>query len=99
MRSIGYWATDIRLRAERKAGQLLTEMAENGERRTRGGDSESSVGKLPKLADLGVTKKLGVAVINQGLEKLYMKPLRRGTLYNGPASAPFSRRARKLQNC
>jgi hypothetical protein len=29
------WATEIRLRAERKAGQLLTEMAERGERLAR----------------------------------------------------------------
>jgi hypothetical protein len=35
---------------------MLREMADTGERRTQGGDSEGSTAKLSKLADLGVTK-------------------------------------------
>ncbi len=52
---IGY-ATDLRLRAGRRGGEIFRKMAESGERRPRGGDSESSCAKLPKLCDLGVTK-------------------------------------------
>ena len=48
------WATDIRLRAERKAGQLLTEMAETGERAGRGHPVNSNA-PLP-LKDLGASK-------------------------------------------
>lgn len=50
------WATEIRLRAERRAGELLAGMAMTGERRSRGGDSEGSTAQLSKLSDLGVTK-------------------------------------------
>jgi N6-adenosine-specific RNA methylase IME4 len=50
-------ATDIRLRAERKAGELLRLMAENGERETRGGDRRAkSQDETLRLGDLGVTK-------------------------------------------
>jgi DDE family transposase len=48
-------ATEIRLRAGRRAGELLREMAEWGERRGR--HNETSSAKEPVLADLGVTKK------------------------------------------
>jgi hypothetical protein len=50
-------AADIRMRAERTAGQLLAEMAEKGERDSGHGDRESgSQDVTPKLADLGVSK-------------------------------------------
>lgn len=50
-------ACEIRLRAERKAGQLLQQMAKSKERQTRGGDrkSKSHDGRL-KLADLKVSE-------------------------------------------
>ena len=59
-------ATEIRLRAERRTGELLKESAENGQRETRGGDrkspanpkSKSQNGTLiPKLVDLGISKR------------------------------------------
>lgn len=47
-------ATDIRLRAERKAGEMLSEMAERGERETGGKPSHGAT--VPKLDDLGVSR-------------------------------------------
>ncbi|TDX65168.1 N6-adenosine-specific RNA methylase IME4 [Methylosinus sp. sav-2] len=49
------WATEIRLRAERKAGELLRSMAETGER-VKGGDPKSRPATMATLADLGVSK-------------------------------------------
>jgi len=52
-------AIDIRLRAERRAGELLIEMKEHGERETKGGDRRTksrAATLIPKLADIGVTK-------------------------------------------
>jgi len=54
-------ATEIRLRAERRAGELLAQMKERGEREARGGDrkskcSASTLIAPPQLADLGITK-------------------------------------------
>ena len=51
------YATDIRLRAERRAGELLGEMAANGQRQKRG-DADDCRRKpsVPTLSDLGVTK-------------------------------------------
>src|SRR5690349_11062426 len=46
----------IRWRAEQRAGQLLKEMAERGERHEGKGRKERSQGATVKLTDLGVTK-------------------------------------------
>lgn len=48
------WATEIRLRAERRAGQLLKEMAERGEREDRGRRDQMS--QAATLTDLGVSR-------------------------------------------
>jgi hypothetical protein len=56
-------ATEIRLRAERRAGELLIEMKERGERNRRGGtgahrgkQKSQPATSVPKLSDLGVSK-------------------------------------------
>jgi hypothetical protein len=55
-------ATEIRMRAERRAGELLIEMEERNEREMKGGDRRSKsqaatlIAPPPKLADLGVSK-------------------------------------------
>jgi N6-adenosine-specific RNA methylase IME4 len=56
-------AIEIKLRAERRAGELLIEMAERGEREAKGGDrrSKSQPATLveappPRLSDLGINK-------------------------------------------
>jgi hypothetical protein len=61
------WATEIKVRAERKAGELLTAMAERGERAQQGDGpkfdpANSSIAELSSarpatLADLGVNKR------------------------------------------
>jgi N6-adenosine-specific RNA methylase IME4 len=48
-------ATDIRLRAERRAGEMLTEMRETGQR-AKGGESGRRELQPVTLGDLGVTK-------------------------------------------
>ncbi len=51
-----FWAGEIKLRAERRAGGLLKEMAASGEREDRGGDRKSKSPRAAlKLPDLGVT--------------------------------------------
>lgn len=51
-------ATDIRERAERRAGEVLIEMREQGERAGQGeGEGKGRTAQpLPKLADIGITK-------------------------------------------
>jgi N6-adenosine-specific RNA methylase IME4 len=54
-------ATEIRMRAERRAGELLAEMAERGQRQKSGDaganpDGSKKRPSAPKLSDLGVTK-------------------------------------------
>ena len=49
-------ATELRLRAERRAGELLREMAEKGEREAGGRPEKRSPAATVKLADLGITK-------------------------------------------
>ena len=48
-------ATGIRLRAERRAGEMLKEMAEKGER-DPGGRGRIELRPATQLADLGITK-------------------------------------------
>jgi len=51
------YATDIRIRAEMRAGELLIKMAERGERRDHSQRSRGATSDLPpKLSDLGVSK-------------------------------------------
>jgi hypothetical protein len=56
-REMEIWSAEIRLRAERRAGELLKEMKEQGERHRGSGDQKSE-SKLttPILADLGITR-------------------------------------------
>jgi len=53
-------ATEIRMRAERRAGELLAEMKKRGERDAGGKGprvgSHAATQRLPKLSDLGVSK-------------------------------------------
>lgn len=49
-------ATDIRLRAERKAGQLLTEMAQRGERASASSGRPEKASHPARLSDLGVSE-------------------------------------------
>ena len=49
-------ATDIRMRAEIKAGKLLAEMAERKERKIRSGDKRAKSQPATSLANLGVSK-------------------------------------------
>lgn len=60
--------TEIRLRAERRCGELLIEMAENGERKSRGGDGSNQHEQKSNdktialtLADLRITKQESMA--------------------------------------
>jgi len=50
------WAIDIRMRAERKAGRLLIEMAETGERAAPGRPEKRSPGATIILKDMALTK-------------------------------------------
>lgn len=48
------WASEIRARAERRAGQMLIEMAERGERRRKGENRPETL--TPSLHDLGIER-------------------------------------------
>ena len=59
------WATEVKVRAERRTGQLLKETAERGERATKdqGGSGSNQhkqvshrVTPAPTLADLGISR-------------------------------------------
>ncbi len=51
-----FWAIEIKLRAERRGGELLTEMKELGLRRSGYGDQKAeSNDTIPLLADFGIT--------------------------------------------
>lgn len=55
-------AAEIKLRAERRAGEMLKEGAQNGDRQTRGGDRKSnrhnvSLIQPPSLKEIGITEK------------------------------------------
>jgi hypothetical protein len=58
------WATEIKIRAERRVGELLRDLAASGARETRGGDrmpkkaksSTNDFASAPTLKSLGVTK-------------------------------------------
>lgn len=49
-----FWAAEIKLRAERRAGQLLKEMASTGERDTGQGGDRKAQSQVATLKDLGV---------------------------------------------
>ena len=53
------WATEIKVRAERRTGELLDEMARNGQRKTDGrprNKRSSREDRIPELKDLGISK-------------------------------------------
>jgi N6-adenosine-specific RNA methylase IME4 len=54
-RKVAKDAAELRLRAERKAGEKLIEMAEKGER-TRGGGNLTELQRATQLSDLGIEK-------------------------------------------
>ncbi len=77
------WATDIRLRAERKAGELLKEMAERGERRVQSSGRAPEVSQAATFTDLGVSRMqssrwlaCGAAPFQGGYEYLTLSRLK-----------------------
>ena len=52
------WATEIKVRAERRAGEMLAESKANGERHGQGGNQAKSPDATlpPTLADIGISK-------------------------------------------
>jgi hypothetical protein len=50
------WATEIKVRAERRCGELLRETAENGQRARQGRPEQTSHDATFTLADLGLTR-------------------------------------------
>ena len=52
------WATEIKLRAERRMGQLLIDLKETGQRAQQGGDRKSNpADRGLKLEDIGITSQ------------------------------------------
>lgn len=49
------WATEIKVRAERRAGEMLRDGRESGQRASSGGDSKKE-SPPPTLSDIGITK-------------------------------------------
>jgi len=49
------WATEIKVRAERKAGEMLRDGRKSGERASSGGDSKKE-SPPPTLSDIGITR-------------------------------------------
>jgi hypothetical protein len=48
------WATEIKIRAERRTGELLRELAKSGQRRGRGQMSPGD--DISKLKDFGISR-------------------------------------------
>ena len=53
------WATEIKLPAERRVGEMVREVAERKERQTKGRPGKNGTGRahLPKLRDLGLSQR------------------------------------------
>ena len=52
------WVSDIKIRAERRCGEMLKATAKSGERETKGGDRKSKSHDVtlikPELSELGI---------------------------------------------
>jgi hypothetical protein len=79
-------ATEARMRAERRAGELLIEMAKRGERQKAGdADGRRPQPSVPKLADLGVSKTQSSrwqALANLDIPKFKARVQLASTAYN-----------------
>jgi hypothetical protein len=81
----------IRLRAERKAGELLKAMALHGEREGRGGDRKSKSGGTT-LNDLGISRDQ--SALWQGLAEVPEKDFEAAIAGDRPTSAAVLEKAR-----
>lgn len=50
------WATEIKVRAERRAGEMLAEMQKHNGGRPNGNPSHRATGLPPTLTDLGISR-------------------------------------------